>query len=135
MAAQRAPPKRLRDAETLTDIGCPDCSGVLVLRDEGEGLITYRCRVGHFFTDETLVPFKEEQLERAMWTAIELAECVGRLHVARVRRGAVRGAVARAHRERAGMAVSLAVALRALFAEDRVVSKDASARVGKRRGE
>jgi CheY-like chemotaxis protein len=58
---------------SLTSIGCPDCSGVLSAREEGDtGLLVFRCTVGHTFSNESLIAAKEEQLESALWAAVEL---------------------------------------------------------------
>lgn len=63
------------DAQALTDLGCPDCRGVLSVDDRGRaGFLSFRCRVGHAFSLESLVPFKEDQLEDALWTAVEVCD-------------------------------------------------------------
>lgn len=52
-------------------IGCPSCAGVL--QQEGErGPQQFRCSVGHAFSLRELYQAKEEELERAQWSAIVL---------------------------------------------------------------
>src|SRR5688572_9433807 len=52
----------------LTDLGCPDCPGVLAAHTEGrKGHLTFVCRVGHVFAADTLIEAKEEALELALW--------------------------------------------------------------------
>jgi two-component system chemotaxis response regulator CheB len=57
---------------------CPDCTGVLWERDDGE-LIRFRCRIGHFYGPEALVDGKSEELESALWSAINTMEERGEL--------------------------------------------------------
>lgn len=63
------------DGRALTDLGCPDCRGVLSVDDRGPAaFLSFRCRVGHAFSLESLVPFKEDQLEDALWSAVEVCD-------------------------------------------------------------
>jgi two-component system chemotaxis response regulator CheB len=81
--ARARPPERDsgRDGYTLTDLGCPDCPGVLAVGRLGNAHhLVFMCRVGHTFSAESLVPVKEEQLENALWAAVELYEEVEQLH-------------------------------------------------------
>src|SRR5688572_5852439 len=65
----------------LTDLGCPDCRGVLAVQEIGDGgHLSFECRVGHAFSSESLVAAKEEQLETALWTVVELFEEMNMLH-------------------------------------------------------
>ena len=50
------------------NLGCPACGGTLWEFKEGE-LASYRCRVGHAFSDEALLAAQTEALEAALWTA------------------------------------------------------------------
>lgn len=54
-----------------TMIGCPACAGVLALQadDASEHL---QCSVGHTFSFETLLEAKEEELEKALCSAVAL---------------------------------------------------------------
>lgn len=56
-----------------TDFGCPDCRGVLYVAELGEhGFLSFRCRVGHVFSADTLLELKEDRLDESLWTAYEL---------------------------------------------------------------
>ena len=37
-------------------------------------VLSFRCRVGHGFTEETLLAIQAEQLEAALWTALRALE-------------------------------------------------------------
>ncbi len=52
---------------------CPDCHGALWELREGE-LARYRCRVGHSYSERTLVESKTRSLEDALWTALTALE-------------------------------------------------------------
>jgi two-component system chemotaxis response regulator CheB len=58
------------DGGKLTDLGCPDCSGVLSFR-RVSGQLSLTCTVGHAFSGESLVDAKEEGLEHMLWGAVE----------------------------------------------------------------
>lgn len=72
-----------RTAEQPTDLGCPDCHGVLTVEALGnQGYLTFRCRVGHTFSAESLLTAKEDQLEQSLWTIIEVVEEIVQLYLA-----------------------------------------------------
>jgi len=52
---------------------CPDCNGALWELDDGR-LIRFRCRVGHMFAAEALVHGQADELEEALWSAINVME-------------------------------------------------------------
>lgn len=61
------------DAWTVTELGCPDCAGVLRTRQDGENEHQeYQCHVGHRFSALSLLKGKETQLECALWSALVL---------------------------------------------------------------
>jgi two-component system chemotaxis response regulator CheB len=69
--------RRKLDGETsvAADIGCAECPGVLYVSSVGSsGWLSFRCRVGHAFSADTLVAAKEEQLEDSLWSTIETLE-------------------------------------------------------------
>ena len=74
--SKTAPPlfcRRLGPDSHLTELGCPDCRGVLSVTIGPEtGRLAFACRVGHRFSEHSLVSIKEDQLEDALWTAVEL---------------------------------------------------------------
>jgi two-component system chemotaxis response regulator CheB len=55
---------------TLT---CPDCGGVLWELEE-DGLLRYRCHVGHAYTAEALESFHSDRVEGALWHALRALE-------------------------------------------------------------
>jgi hypothetical protein len=57
-----------------TMIGCPACAGVLQVQLSHHGHQAFICTVGHAFTFGSLYQAKEEELERAQWSAIVLLE-------------------------------------------------------------
>lgn len=68
--------------EPPSGLSCPACGGSLWEEPRGD-LLTYRCRVGHGFSPESLSAAQVAGLEKALWTAItaleERAELAGRL--------------------------------------------------------
>ena len=102
--------------DKLTDLGCPDCSGVLAANAFGSNEHTrFSCQVGHAFSQDTLLHAKEGQLERALWTAIETYEEIKLL----CSTGLENESQARAYEERAKRAASHSLRLRELLANDR----------------
>jgi two-component system chemotaxis response regulator CheB len=105
----------------LTDFGCPDCRGVLAVREEGsKGHLAFACRVGHAFSGESLVRCKEEQLENTLWEAVEVYEEIVLLHrelAGRSRGANVRG-VGQAYERRAKRALALVADLRDIIYRD-----------------
>lgn len=60
---------RVAELGGLVPLICPDCGGPLwELRQEH--LVRYRCRVGHVFTEESLLEGQSEALEQALWAAV-----------------------------------------------------------------
>jgi two-component system, chemotaxis family, protein-glutamate methylesterase/glutaminase len=61
----------------VTEIGCPDCSGVLSqLKDDDGPHLRFVCKVGHAYSLYSLLQAKEDQLEQALWSAISLFQHV-----------------------------------------------------------
>jgi two-component system chemotaxis response regulator CheB len=52
---------------------CPECSGPLWESDQG-GVVRYRCRVGHGFSEDALVGEQGTAVETALWVALESLE-------------------------------------------------------------
>ena len=81
---------------------CPDCGGALWERTE-EGLLFYRCHVGHSYSAESMAAEHDELLEQTLWEALRMFEESASLH-RRMASRAEQGepAMARRYQERAG---------------------------------
>jgi len=115
------------EASDLTDLGCPDCRGVLAVREDGRrGHLGFTCRIGHAFSGESLIRCKEEQLESSLWEAVEAYEEIAMLHQEMSRRTRAAGAraVAAAYSRRARRAVALTRELRAIIFKDAPAAAD-----------
>ncbi len=58
---------------------CPDCNGTLWEVDD-DGLLRFRCRVGHAYTAASLSQEQSERIEEALWTAFRATEEAASLH-------------------------------------------------------
>src|SRR5262245_48439846 len=52
---------------------CPDCNGTL-WEINSEGRLRYRCRVGHAYSEETMLKAQSDSVERALWAAFRALE-------------------------------------------------------------
>jgi hypothetical protein len=57
-------------AAGATGLSCPDCSGVLEVRQLTPGVLQFRCRIGHTYGSTELLQGKEEAVERGLWSAV-----------------------------------------------------------------
>ena len=57
----------------LSRFTCPECSGPLFEIQSGD-LVRFRCRVGHAFTAESMLYDKFEELEKALYAALNTLE-------------------------------------------------------------
>jgi two-component system, chemotaxis family, protein-glutamate methylesterase/glutaminase len=57
----------------IAPISCPDCGGTLWETEEG-GTVSYRCRVGHAYTMNSLLVRHVDSLERILWSAYRALE-------------------------------------------------------------
>jgi two-component system, chemotaxis family, protein-glutamate methylesterase/glutaminase len=57
----------------ITHFTCPECSGTLWEVDE-DGVLRYRCRVGHVYSLEALREAQGEGVESALWIAMRALE-------------------------------------------------------------
>jgi two-component system chemotaxis response regulator CheB len=77
-------PKEARRSEELgvpASFTCPECAGSLWEIDEGGGTARYRCRVGHAYSQETMIAAQGDAVERALWVALRaLEERVALMH-------------------------------------------------------
>jgi two-component system, chemotaxis family, protein-glutamate methylesterase/glutaminase len=58
---------------SLSPLTCPDCGGSLWESTE-DGVVQYRCHVGHGFTADSLRDGIEEKLEDTLWSAVRALE-------------------------------------------------------------
>lgn len=54
-------------------LSCPECGGSLWERSQ-DGVLGYRCRVGHAYAPESLLSRQAEAFERALWSAVVALE-------------------------------------------------------------
>jgi two-component system chemotaxis response regulator CheB len=64
---------RGRHIGKLSSLTCPDCHGPL-WEIQDESLLRFRCRVGHAFTAETMFEGQEDNVEEALWMALNILE-------------------------------------------------------------
>ncbi len=57
----------------LSALTCPECRGPL-WEAHDNGLLRFRCRVGHAFSAESMLAEQSEALEEALWTAVNTLE-------------------------------------------------------------
>jgi len=57
---------------------CPDCHGALWEIDDGSS-VRYRCRVGHAYSQESMIAAQNDSVERALWAALRALEERGAL--------------------------------------------------------
>jgi two-component system, chemotaxis family, protein-glutamate methylesterase/glutaminase len=62
-----------RPAGPPSALTCPECNGSLWEVSEGE-LVRYRCRVGHTYSEDSMVVEQGSAVEAALWSALELLE-------------------------------------------------------------
>jgi two-component system, chemotaxis family, protein-glutamate methylesterase/glutaminase len=58
---------------TPAGISCPHCGGSLWEVEE-EGLVRYRCRIGHRYAPAALLSAQSDSLEASLWTAVRALE-------------------------------------------------------------
>ena len=58
---------------------CPDCGGALWERHE-QGLLFYRCHVGHSYSAESMAAEHGELLEQTLWAALRMFEESASIH-------------------------------------------------------
>jgi two-component system chemotaxis response regulator CheB len=124
MTARRAPETFARTENEhghLTELGCPDCPGVLRVREEGKGgYLRLTCRVGHTFSSESFLEAKENAVEAALWSAIDhLLEVVSvEEELERRAKKSGRSPVAGEHAARAARGRALAASLQRVLERD-----------------
>lgn len=84
----------------ISGITCPECNGVLWEADEN-GILRFRCRIGHGYTLESLVAAQGLALEAALWAGLRALDERVALSERLSRRFATKGNEATAKRYRA----------------------------------
>ena len=62
-----------RPSDPPTSFSCPECNGPLWQVEEGD-LVRYRCRVGHGYSEDSLLIEQGSAVEAALWSALEALE-------------------------------------------------------------
>jgi two-component system chemotaxis response regulator CheB len=103
-----------QSGDRVSGIACPTCHGVINVRAEGEGYLTFTCRVGHAFSLREIVGALEQLFEDTVWAAIRAAEEIDALlgDVVVFRRHVVDATPAATYEERRARAREQAAALR-----------------------
>jgi two-component system, chemotaxis family, protein-glutamate methylesterase/glutaminase len=57
----------------LSHFTCPECAGPLY-EIQHDDLVRFRCRVGHAYTAESMLDEKSEELELALYVALNILE-------------------------------------------------------------
>jgi two-component system chemotaxis response regulator CheB len=123
--SQAADPPLTREESNQTDertdgrpaaYACPSCGGSL-WELEQDGLLRFRCRIGHGFTADGLITEQDERLEDALWTAVRALEEAAALRRRLAERVAARGmdVIARGYDESAEDADRRAASIRSLL--------------------
>jgi two-component system, chemotaxis family, protein-glutamate methylesterase/glutaminase len=76
-------------AGTITALTCPECGGALWEHDE-EGLLRFKCHVGHAYSNDSLETSQSESLEGALWAALRSLQERADLFERLARRGGAR---------------------------------------------
>lgn len=85
--------------QELSEFTCPECGGTLFTFDD-YGTTRYRCRVGHAFSEGSLILGKQDAVEAALWSAIVALEEKADLSRRIVARLGAAGSTARLERYR-----------------------------------
>lgn len=57
----------------LAPLTCPECHGNLWEQDE-DGVLRFRCRVGHVYSSESMLAAQTDSVDRALWIALRALE-------------------------------------------------------------
>jgi two-component system, chemotaxis family, protein-glutamate methylesterase/glutaminase len=93
--------RRSPDVDEPSEFSCPDCGGVL-WKIEQDGVLRYRCRIGHAYSTESLSSRQDVKLEEALWSAVRALEeraNMSELLAERLRGSRLRSAAERLERE------------------------------------
>ncbi len=65
--------KNLNHPGEPSGFSCPDCGGVL-WELEDHSVLRFRCRIGHAYSTETMVQAQNDDVEEALWTALNILD-------------------------------------------------------------
>jgi two-component system chemotaxis response regulator CheB len=68
---------------------CPECHGTL-WEVEQNGLLRFRCRVGHVYSPDSMLAAQTDEVDRALWTALRTLEERAALALKLAERGRLR---------------------------------------------
>lgn len=110
---------------TPSQFACPECGGVLWELEE-EGMLRFRCRVGHAYTAQSLDAEQRETIEGALWAAIRgLEESASLARQMANKAGHNKGSkVAKRFNDAAREKMEQAAILRNLITETKVMAND-----------
>src|SRR5262245_34604562 len=113
------PPLALQETDRPGKVSiftCPECHGTLWEADE-QGIVRFRCRVGHVYSAESMLAAQTDSVDRALWTAVRSLEERAALTLRLAERAHARkhNWVARAFEERALAADGHAAVIRELL--------------------
>ena len=57
----------------LSVFSCPECHGTLWEEDQ-DGLLRFRCRVGHVYSADSMLAAQTDSVDRALWAALRSLE-------------------------------------------------------------
>jgi two-component system chemotaxis response regulator CheB len=57
----------------VSALTCPECHGALWELDE-DGLLRFRCRIGHIYSPDSLLEMQADTVDRALWAALRSLE-------------------------------------------------------------
>jgi two-component system, chemotaxis family, protein-glutamate methylesterase/glutaminase len=57
----------------VTGLTCPECNGALWELNE-DGLLRFRCRIGHIYSPDSLLEKQADTVDRALWAALRSLE-------------------------------------------------------------
>ena len=66
------------ETETPSPFTCPDCNGTIWMKNGG--VVEFRCRVGHRYSEESMVDAQRDAVEHAKWAALRALEEKADLH-------------------------------------------------------
>ena len=73
VTAPDEPARRPRPEGPATGFTCPECDGAIWETREGD-VTRYRCRIGHSYSEDSMVSEQGAALEAALWSALEMLE-------------------------------------------------------------